>query len=254
MFICDEPVQKKAPAARSCSACGSMFERTYNAEKYCGDDCRVRKAICAQCGTQFSVRYPQAGRDFLCSLRCSRLWGTTQRSCRGCKRQFDAAKAHYYCEACRHKACQVCGNMFLPGRRSQNAVECSVACKDAALADRECAYCLKRFSPHLRGQQHCSERCTNRTHEKIRRARFKETFVERVSPIRVFRRDKWKCQGCGIRTPERLYGKLVLNAPTLDHIKPINIGGEHSYRNAQLLCLRCNSRKQDKYIGQLRLF
>ncbi len=35
---------------------------------------------------------------------------------------------------------------------------------------------------------------------------------------------------------------------TLDHVKPLAIGGGHSIRNAQPLCLSCNSSKGVKYI------
>lgn len=80
-------------------------------------------------------------------------------------------------------------------------------------------------------------------------------LVERVDPIKVFERDGWRCQMCRRPTPKKLKGKPKANAPELDHIIPLARGGEHSYRNTQLLCRACNSAKSDKDVGQqMRLF
>lgn len=67
--------------------------------------------------------------------------------------------------------------------------------------------------------------------------------VESVNPIVVFERDKWTCQECGIKTPRKLRGAMVPNAPELDHIMPISLGGAHSYMNTQCLCRKCNGAK-----------
>lgn len=51
----------------------------------------------------------------------------------------------------------------------------------------------------------------------------------------IFRRDK-VCLCCG--TDKKL---------SLDHIIPVNKGGENKISNLQTLCSSCNSRKSDKY-------
>ncbi|MCK4518139.1 HNH endonuclease [Candidatus Babeliales bacterium] len=46
-------------------------------------------------------------------------------------------------------------------------------------------------------------------------------------------------------------------AVTIDHVIPLSCGGEHSYRNTQLACFRCNSIKGNGSVDggeQLRLF
>lgn len=44
------------------------------------------------------------------------------------------------------------------------------------------------------------------------------------------------------------------NAPELDHIVSLAEGGEHSMRNTQCLCRKCNQEKGVTTKGQLRLF
>ena len=75
--------------------------------------------------------------------------------------------------------------------------------------------------------------------------------IENVNPMRVFKRDKWKCQGCGIKTQKKY--TLMDSAAEMDHIIPLSKGGEHSYLNTQTLCRKCNQEKSNKIEGQLIL-
>ena len=72
--------------------------------------------------------------------------------------------------------------------------------------------------------------------------------------VKVFKRDGWKCQLCGKKLKPKDRGKFIDNAPELDHIIPWAKGGEHSYRNTQCTCRKCNGDKNDKELGQLRMF
>lgn len=54
------------------------------------------------------------------------------------------------------------------------------------------------------------------------------------------KRYDYTCLCCGRKEPD-------INL-TLDHVKPLSIGGEHSVKNAQPLCRQCNSKKHDKWI------
>jgi 5-methylcytosine-specific restriction endonuclease McrA len=74
-----------------------------------------------------------------------------------------------------------------------------------------------------------------------------------ADPIEIFKRDGWKCMKCGIRTPRKQRGTLASNAPELDHIKPLGMGGNGSPANCQCLCRACNQAKGMTYNGQLVL-
>ena len=90
----------------------------------------------------------------------------------------------------------------------------------------------------------------SRTTRKMRK---KCQTVERVNPFKVFDRDKWICQLCKNKTPKALRGSLDPRAPELDHIMPISLGGEHSYRNTQCSCRACNGAKSNRPMGQMLL-
>jgi 5-methylcytosine-specific restriction endonuclease McrA len=78
-----------------------------------------------------------------------------------------------------------------------------------------------------------------------RRAKKFGCSYEPVSKRKVFERDGWKCQICGISTPEAKRGTIDDDAPELDHIIPLAKRGDHSYRNTQCACRRCNLLKSD---------
>ena len=74
---------------------------------------------------------------------------------------------------------------------------------------------------------------------------------ERFKTTDIFERDKWKCKMCGCKTPKALHGGLEPNAPVLDHIIPLSLGGPHTKANTRCLCRQCNGKKAAKYEGQL---
>jgi 5-methylcytosine-specific restriction endonuclease McrA len=74
---------------------------------------------------------------------------------------------------------------------------------------------------------------------------------EAVDPIKVFKRDRWRCQLCGRKTLKQ-HGNTP-DSPELDHIVPLALGGEHTYVNTQCLCRDCNGKKGARVAGQLRL-
>jgi 5-methylcytosine-specific restriction endonuclease McrA len=86
-----------------------------------------------------------------------------------------------------------------------------------------------------------------------RKALLAKVTIEKVDPFVVFDRDKWKCQLCGVKTPLAKRGTYDDDAPELDHIVTLKDGGEHSYRNTQCACRRCNRAKGGRSYGQLLL-
>jgi 5-methylcytosine-specific restriction endonuclease McrA len=125
----------------------------------------------------------------------------------------------------------------------------------------ECEECGQAFIRPDKGTlrpQFCSVECSKRHGKRIarvaRKALERAKRTEPVNPFKVFERDGWRCKACNCRTPKRRRGTFEANAPELDHIIPLSKGGEHSYRNTQLLCRACNLAKGDAERGQLRLF
>jgi hypothetical protein len=164
-----------------------------------------------------------------------------------CKKEFLAKiQASIYCGSkCRTKA----NNRAKQEKRRDRSA-------------RPCGFCGVLFAPaygDLR-KSYCSAECqkkhyyraTNGTTHR-RRARKFGCEYEKVDKLEVFKRDKWRCQICGVRTPKNKMGTKESNAPELGHIRSLVDGGPHSYANTQCECRGCNRSKGARSLGQLQL-
>jgi hypothetical protein len=126
--------------------------------------------------------------------------------------------------------CKQCNDPLPAGHRPDN-VFCSAVCRSRAYRGyaqtRACFGCGEQFH-YQNTRRFCSATCKaawarNKTH--IRRAQMRNTKIEVIRPIEIFERDAWRCQLCGKKAKQ--------------------VAAPHS---------RCNTRKQARPIGQLRLF
>jgi len=170
-----------------------------------------------------------------------------------------------------YKPCEWCGALLHVGPRNPRRF-CSrehlllqkkrddyqVNAQKKVLKARICLCCNKQFTPKYGNKRRliCSSVCFKKfnnlygsTHKR-RAKRFGGAY-ESINSLHVFQRDKWRCQLCGINTPQRLRGKRQPQSPELDHIIPLSKGGSHSYENTQCACSKCNRIKHDKPLGQL---
>lgn len=85
------------------------------------------------------------------------------------------------------------------------------------------------------GVRHLSEL---KAHLRNQPRRDAQAFIGKNN-IRVwlFKRDRWRCLCCS--SSKQL---------TVDHIVPVNKGGNNTLSNLQTLCRSCNSRKSDSFI------
>ncbi len=63
----------------------------------------------------------------------------------------------------------------------------------------------------------------------------------RENRIKVYERDEYKCRYCG--------KQLTRFTATLDHVKAVTEGGDNSFENLVTACLDCNSRKNNRPVG-----
>lgn len=159
-------------------------------------------------------------------------------------------------------SCEHCGHAATVERASQGNRFCSRRCREDyhwelrkadPLAERTCRARGTAFQPKGTAHVYCTTKCRYRVWYPKKRALRRAQTVGNVDPVRVFERDGWKCQLCGIAAPKRLRGSCDPQAPELDHIVPLSKGGAHTYENTQCAHRSCNMWKGSKPLGQLLL-
>jgi hypothetical protein len=273
-----------------CKNCGTKFRSAQFKAVYCSPVCRnagvsaVLKArsapkpphVCRQCGAEFRP-YNLSGSQ--------RKAGHVQRFCsRKCRAdsmskyasKADAKKAYWRRRSAKKApvACLQCEAEFLS---RHGAKCCSEVCKQQRYKElrlrryvpasspsgpRPCRWCGSVFIPEVvrHGRRlFCSHECGKHYHKQggnhRHRARFHGVSYEPIDPIKVFNRDGWRCQICGVRTPRSLRGTGKPTSPELDHRIPMAMGGGHLWSNVQCTCRACNGAKGGKRVlGQMALF
>ena len=270
---------------RQCSRCGDMFE-SYKSKRFCGSACqradyneRIRgdkdkriasapEQVCEYCGDAFRRRKDKKNAARFCSREC----GFAAKSNIGWVKpvvdsNLMAAAQKLSVSFCVPRCiCRECGERFTG--TSIISAYCSTQCRRLAFwkrrgvdaAPRTCPECDVVFEvSYGRGAAiYCSDDCSfrhNRRKSKSRRrARIRNVANDNINPFYVFARDGWTCQLCNVKTPKKLRGTFDNNAPELDHIIPISLGGTHTLENVQCSCRKCNGAKSNRPMGQLLLF
>jgi len=65
----------------------------------------------------------------------------------------------------------------------------------------------------------------------------------KLTRLEVFNRDLYTCQYCG----------KEIHQPTLDHVIPKHMGGEHTWENVVSACIPCNRHKAGRTPEQARM-
>lgn len=181
-----------------------------------------RKRIwCAKCRN--SGAYPYARAERVCA-QCGKSWMATRR--------FQNRYCSYECSGkagrtVEDRSCPQCGGSFRP--KHKNAVYCGAACF-AEFIQQRAADRRKR----IRGQRN-----GNRHLKRTQRYGGKFTWVD---PLEIFERDQWSCWICGYPVGRAVKYPSPLSA-SLDHVKPLALGGDHTVANLRCAHLICNVRR-----------
>ena len=254
-----------------CAHCMCGFRAT-RARTYCTEKCKYTAAerrrgskprqyrqacTCKNCGVRYVPK--AASRTSYCSRACAFSDMATWRAA-----QLSGAGKPKYCKVY-FPSCAVCSRRF--PARNLLAARCSDECDKqfarqrayennsakhlAVIAPKVCKCCGARFTPPYGSKRRdfCTDSCAKRVgravSKALRNARTRGNRAESVNPFKVFERDEWKCQMCGIDTPRSLRGTTDPRAPELDHLVALSLGGEHSLSNVACLCRRCNGLKSN---------
>lgn len=224
------------PLPSLCEACKPR--RRTRDELHASAACRQQR-ICKVCGGTFTPKH--ADRTKCCSRQCGVKWAGHALNLRNTGGRVWVRK-----EMGRTKPVQ--------GPPLPRMCECG--CFIMVKQARACEPCRsdKRSAARRAFRQSAVGRECKKAHRKAGKARKRGVTAEVVIAFNVLQRDGWRCQLCGAKTPKSLRGTYDLRAPEVDHIIPIAAGGEHSYRNTQCACRKCNLAKAGRPLGQMRLF
>jgi predicted nucleic acid-binding Zn ribbon protein len=205
--------KKLAKSKRACTQCGSVFIPNNKTQVTCSFECRnARRA---------DINAAVAERKRLVNFLAVERSVYARWSSAAHKREKEATRYHSSCTDC---GCEI--------ERKPYNIRCD-ACKEA------------RRKAYRKSEAYKAQRFRNKS---IRRAKVRLVKIETFSPLEVLRRDNWTCYICGVETPETLRGTYEDNAPEVDHIIPIAVGGAHSLDNVACACRRCNIQKGDKIL------
>lgn len=111
---------------------------------------------------------------------------------------------------------------------------------------RRCGQGFVGFSfNHSNPPEFCSERCVAQTAKDTRRARLANVETKPYSRHEIFERDRWMCQLCQLPVDRHAHYQDD-QAPSIDHVVPISLGGPDAPENVQCAHRLCNSRKSNK--------
>lgn len=257
-----------------CGDCGALISL---GAKQCRDckDATAREAsqarrqrLCEGCGAPFVKKPNRRGSDGerYCSRAC--YFEATARTTAVRQAERAARSAAYQARldareppfsSVWFRACNDCGAAYVARRQAQvRCCECACATKQRrAPSDKACAWCGTTFRglSHVRFCGQACRRACNKKREKALRRKRESAACEDVNPYAVFDRDGWRCMMCGKATPKERRGTNYANAPELDHVVPLALGGSHTYANVQCACRSCNGRKGARMVpSQMPLF
>lgn len=281
-------MSEREPA--KCAFCDCQFQPRVAHQKFCTDLCKYRDRDRRRSATGLGLAAYLAAiaetANAKHSFSCAHCGDTASRRVSA----TNAAKGYEnkYCSlACRNAAYRLAGSEARVGRVSYSRCFASYcgACRQPFVARQArracgpaCEYTLAVLAAHARaarvtqcgecGSEYCAlyghghaklcvpcadvrARMHKRTHRVARKARQRGATIEPVNPIKVFDRDGWKCRLCDLPTPRGKRGTYDDDAPELDHIVALAAGGEHSYRNTQCACRRCNLLKSDRPVSEM---
>jgi len=251
----------------TCPQCQQHFDfiPTNNRRKYCSYKCKRRANQLAE-DAESRKRYLNSPKGKAMKKRKAERYEQSERGQTKYRSRLLEKRLH---TANNRKPCLVCFEPIPVGKQKFCGRECRQF--NRLLFDlpktamvRKCLQCGS--DSHFR-QKYCSKKCqqkavrqtekskiTRRAASRRRRARKRNVFHQTVYLEIVAKRDNYKCHICRKQVKMDLH-VLDNQAPTLDHLIPLSLGGDHTYANIRLAHRICNSKKGNRAINeQLMLF
>lgn len=219
-----------------CECCGELTPRRPNTSnaRWCSDKCRQLKK---KRDSGIAPRQAAAKRSKVQFPKCMMCGNHYCLATSGAKRpgytkKYSVASTAYV----KKDRCKRCDGLY-PGHITKVIISGSIT--------TNCKTCNILFSRMPGGSARCCSDECSKASDRADKARRRKASKEGDSfdPLMICYRDGWKCKHCGKRTPKKRRGTIASNAPEIDHIVPLSVGGRHTKDNVQLLCRSCNQAK-----------
>ncbi|MFG2748022.1 HNH endonuclease [Streptomyces xanthophaeus] len=187
---------------------------------------------CAWCGTQW-LTHPRHGARY-CSRRCAKTPQGPYPSCR-------IPPGHPSLPPPR---------LALPpgrGAKGREGRPTSPPTRGVRFVSARCRHCSESYI--VVGQyesSYCSRRCNRAYHKAQRRAQQRNARYEVIKRAAVFERDDWRCHLCGQEVRRKAADGYHPANPTIDHVVPLSLGGDHVMANLRTAHAFCNSLKGNR--------
>lgn len=236
-------------------------------QKHCSIACvglsqrnREHAFTCENCGTQTHRRLGGSGspKNRWCSMKCRVEQAARERVARVEAAKEAQMQARVHRNLIRELKLLVKAatpKPKAPSRKYLLPIDPTGLCKDCGIAysrargeaKTRCQACKKlRHATYLARYKQSDSGRAKKSAEKARRRARHNVRTDRINPFKVFDRDGWVCQMCGVPTPKSLRGSYEPNAPELDHVVSLANGGHHTWDNVQCACRSCNGSKGPK--------
>ena len=224
----------------------------------------IQTWTCQHCGKQASRQAVRGQRPKYCSRQCGKAASALaiSKPCDRCGVERTRPDV-MHCRSCLLAATQAVKDAAAKRRvqrRRATAIERQRLAAEGAVASTiwcgvTCATCSTIFIARWWGistSTTCSPACAaintqaqRRDAKHRRRARERNAFVTRVSRVKIYTRDRWRCGICNKAVARNRVAPHPLS-PTIDHIIPLSKGGTHEPANVRLAHYICNSRRGDR--------
>lgn len=226
----------------SCAQCGKEIGPRRSGVMYCSNACKLKA---------WKASRPEKHAENTRTYRAKLVKNLSSRACAQCGESFLGKLSSKFCsDACKAKRDEQRAIAARNKRRKKDY---------AAVVCKQCSGRIENPNTFGRPRDLCGV-CLNTAKKKARRASKmhrsaieRGVLSERFDPLEILARDKWKCQLCGAKTPKEKRGTYDDNAPELDHIIPLSLGGPHTKANTQCACRKCNQAKSNRPLGQMLL-
>lgn len=234
--VCDKQVETRNPRRVTCSIACRSWRVTHP-----GELAPQVGRNCLTCGEAIPEEIRAA--TFYCSIKC--------RSAASKRRVRKNVKPYVQYITCAH-----CGGPLISKRAGVKY--CSEKCGMGELNHPGsfkrrnnpglCEQCGSAIPVEGRiGRRFCSNDCTVRSNQSVRRARRKGLPAEKFSRFEIFERDGWMCHICreAVQRDLSAYGP---QSPTMDHLIPLSHPATpgHVKTNVALAHRRCNIGKNGR--------